>query len=78
MIIVMQPEADNAAIAAVEAKIRSHGLDVHISRVTVLLPEFVVRHWWGNILHNQTALLLKGRLLFRKGTVVTSLPYHLE
>jgi hypothetical protein len=44
----------------------------------VLLPEFVVRHWWGNVLHNQTALLLKGRLLFRKGTVVTSLPYHLE
>jgi amino acid transporter len=46
--------------------------------ITVLLPEFVVRHWWGNILHNQTALLLKGRLLFRKGTVVTSLPYHLD
>ena len=46
--------------------------------ITVLLPEFVVRHWWGNVLHNQTALLLKGRLLFRKGTVVTSLPYHLE
>ncbi|HEX9506322.1 MAG TPA: APC family permease [Acidimicrobiia bacterium] len=46
--------------------------------ITVLLPEFVVRHWWGNLLHNQTALLLKGRLLFRKGTVVTSLPYHLD
>ena len=46
--------------------------------ITVLLPEFVVRHWWGNLLHNQSALLLKGRLLFRKGTVVTSLPYHLE
>jgi amino acid transporter len=46
--------------------------------ITVLLPEFVVRHWWGNILHGQSALLLKGRLLFRKGTVVTSLPYHLE
>jgi amino acid transporter len=46
--------------------------------VTVVLPEFVVRHWWGNLLHGQSALLLKGRLLFRKGTVVTSLPYHLE
>ncbi|HXY92944.1 MAG TPA: APC family permease [Acidimicrobiia bacterium] len=46
--------------------------------ITVLLPEFVVSHWWGNLLHNQSALLLKGRLLFRKGTVVTSLPYHLE
>jgi amino acid transporter len=46
--------------------------------ITVLLPEFVVSHWWGNVLHNQTALMLKGRLLFRKGTVVTSLPYHLD
>jgi hypothetical protein len=46
--------------------------------ITVVLPEFVVRHWWGNLLHGQSALLLKGRLLFRKGTVVTSLPYHLE
>jgi amino acid transporter len=46
--------------------------------VTVLIPEFVVRHWWGHLLHNQTALLLKGRLLFRKGTVVTSIPYHVH
>jgi hypothetical protein len=44
----------------------------------VLIPEFVVDHWWGHLLHNQTALLLKGRLLFRKGTVVTSVPYHLH
>ena len=42
------------------------------------LPEFVVGSWWGQLLHNQSALLLKGRLLFRKGTVVTSVPYHLE
>jgi amino acid transporter len=46
--------------------------------VTVLIPEFVVDHWWGHLLHNQSALLLKGRLLFRKGTVVTSIPYHLH
>ena len=46
--------------------------------ITVVLPEFVVAHWWGNLLHNQNALLLKGRLLFRKGTVVTSVPYHLN
>ena len=44
--------------------------------VTVVLPEFVVRRWWEQLLHNQTALLLKGRLLFRKNTVVTSVPYH--
>ncbi len=46
--------------------------------VTVVIPEFVVSHWWSHILHNQSALFLKGRLLFRKGTVVTSVPYHLE
>ena len=44
--------------------------------ITVLIPEFVVKHWWGHLLHNQSALVLKGRLLFRKGTVVTSIPYH--
>ena len=48
------------------------------SVVTVVLPEFVVGSWWSQLLHNQSALILKGRLLFRKGTVVTSVPYHLE
>ena len=46
--------------------------------ITVVLPEFVVRTWWAHLLHNQSALLLKGRLLFRKGTVVTSVPYHID
>jgi hypothetical protein len=46
--------------------------------ITVIIPEFVVHHWWEHLLHNQSALFLKGRLLFRKGTVVTSVPYHVE
>jgi amino acid transporter len=46
--------------------------------VTVILPEFVLRRWWEQLLHNQTALLLKGRLLFRPNTVVVSVPYHIE
>jgi hypothetical protein len=46
--------------------------------ITVVLPEFVVSSWWGQLLHNQTALFLKGRLLFRPHTVVTSVPYHLD
>ncbi|MGH9009254.1 MAG: APC family permease [Acidimicrobiia bacterium] len=46
--------------------------------VTVLIPEVVVGRWWEQLLHNQTALFLKGRLLFRKGVVVTSVPYHLD
>jgi hypothetical protein len=45
--------------------------------LTVLLPEFVVSHWWEHILHNQTALQLKAALLFRPGIVVTNMPQHL-
>ncbi len=46
--------------------------------ITVVIPEFVVKHWWEHILHNQSALVLKGRLLFRRNTVVTSVPYHVD
>ncbi len=46
--------------------------------ITVVLPEFIARHWWEHLLHNQTALRIKAALLFRPGTVVTSVPYHLE
>jgi len=45
---------------------------------TVVLPEFVTEHWWGNLLHNQTALRLKATLLSRPKTVVISIPYHLD
>ena len=45
--------------------------------VTVYIPEYVVGHWWEHILHNQSALRLKGRLLFTPGVMVTSVPYHL-
>ena len=46
--------------------------------VTVLLPEFVPAKWWQHLLHNQSSLMLKGALLFKKGVIVTSVPYHLE
>ncbi len=46
--------------------------------VAVVIPEFIVRRWWEHLLHNQSALILKGRLLFRKNTVVTSVPYQLD
>ncbi len=45
--------------------------------VTVFIPEYVVGHWWEQILHNQSALRIKGRLLFTPGVMVTSVPYHL-
>ena len=47
-------------------------------KLTVLLPEIVPARWWHNLFHNQTSLVLKGALLFRKNIVVTSVPYHLE
>ncbi len=46
--------------------------------LTVILPEFVVAHWWEHLLHNQTALRLKAALFFRSGIVVTSIPQHLS
>jgi amino acid transporter len=46
--------------------------------VTIVIPEFVTRHWWQHLLHNQTAFLIKGTLLFRKNVVVTDVPYHLR
>jgi len=46
--------------------------------VTIVLPEFLPRRWWQHFLHNQTALLIKGALLFRKNTVVADVPYLLK
>ncbi|WP_344128450.1 APC family permease [Saccharopolyspora halophila] len=45
--------------------------------VTVFIPEYVVGHWWEQLLHNQSALRLKSRLLFQPGVMVTSVPWQL-
>lgn len=46
--------------------------------ITVILPEFVAAKWWQQILHNQTALLIRGILMFRKGVTVTSVRHFLD
>lgn len=46
--------------------------------VTVVLPEFVPARWWHHVFHNQSALLLKAALLFKRRVIVTSVPFHLE
>ena len=56
-------------------KIHARGDD---QMVTVVLPEFLPRRWWQHVLHNQTALLVKGALLFRTNTVVADVPYLLK
>jgi hypothetical protein len=46
--------------------------------VTVFVPEYVVGHWWESLLHNQTALRIKARLLFMPNVMMTSVPWQLE
>ncbi len=48
------------------------------SVVTVFIPEYVVGHWWEQVLHNQSALRIKARLLFEPGVMVTSVPWQLR
>ena len=45
--------------------------------IVVVLSEFVPRHWWEQLLHNQTSLRLKLRLFGRRNTIVADVPYHL-
>ena len=46
--------------------------------VTVFIPEYVVGHWWEQVLHNQSALRLKARLLFLPNVMMTSVPWQLN
>jgi len=48
----------------------------HVDVVTVIIPEFVVTHWWHRLLHNQSGLLLKLALMFEPGVVVTNVRYR--
>ncbi|MGW3624041.1 APC family permease [Streptomyces sp. NPDC000880] len=58
--------------------VRSIRLDSPRDVVAVFIPEYVVGHWWENVLHNQSALWLKSRLLFTPGVMVTSVPWQLS
>lgn len=46
--------------------------------ITIVVPEFVPRHWWAGLLHTQTALTLRMALLFHKDIVITSVPYQVD
>jgi amino acid transporter len=50
----------------------------HDEKVTIVLPQFVPQKWWQNLLHNQTAMLIRLAFLFRRDTIVTDVPYHLK
>jgi len=46
--------------------------------ITIVVPQFVPRRWWHNLLHAQTATWLRLALLFKPGIVVTDVPYLVE
>ena len=61
-------------LAYIDAVRETHPHDT----VTVILPEYVPRYWWENLIHNQTGLRIKTALLYRPGIVVASVPYHMQ
>ncbi len=77
LVVLQTPYRDitRAVLAYVDERRRDAGPhDV----LGVFVPEYVVGHWWEHLLHNQSALRLKTRLLFRPGVFVTSVPAHLR
>jgi nitrate reductase NapAB chaperone NapD len=46
--------------------------------VTVMIPQFITRSWWHNILHNQSSLLIRAYLFNRKDVTIATVPYHLK
>ncbi len=47
-------------------------------RVTVIIPQFIPKKGWHNILHNQSSLLIRAFLLYKRNVVITTVPYHLK
>ena len=70
----MPPKLTRPIIEHVKSLHRDSPRDV----VTVFIPEYVVGRWWEHLLHNQSALRLKARLLFEPGVMVTSVPWQLN
>lgn len=46
--------------------------------ITVVVPQFVSRHWWTGLLHSQTAFLLRMALLLRPGVIIIEVPYQVD
>ncbi|MFD0618772.1 APC family permease [Paenibacillus sp. GCM10027629] len=47
-------------------------------QVTVIIPQFIPKKGWHNILHNQSSLMIRAHLLFRRNVIITTVPYHLK
>ncbi|USB34553.1 APC family permease [Paenibacillus sp. YPG26] len=46
--------------------------------ITILIPQFITKHWWQNLLHNQSSLMIRAYLITRKDVVVATVPYHMD
>jgi len=76
--LVVLPSPDRSLIRPIVAYVDEIQRKAGVDFVTVVIPEFVPKRWWHHLLHNQSALLIKAAFLFRKGTIVCNVPYHLE
>jgi len=76
--LVVLPSPDRSLIRPLVAYVEDIQRKSRVDFVTVVIPEFVPKRWWQHLLHNQSALLIKAAFLFRKGTIVCNVPYHLE
>jgi len=76
LVILESPfrEISQPVISYIRSRRRNSPRDV----VTVFLPEYIVGRWWEHLLHNQSALRIKARLLFEPGVMVTSVPWQLR
>ncbi|RUT46340.1 APC family permease [Paenibacillus anaericanus] len=46
--------------------------------ITILIPQFITKHWWENLLHNQTSIMMRAYLIRNKNVIVTTVPFHLK
>lgn len=63
----------NKFVDTVERKARQSNY-----QVTVIIPQFIPKKWWHNLLHNQSGFQIRATLLFKKDVIITTVPYHLK
>lgn len=76
--LVVLPSPDRSLVRPMLAYVDEVQRRTGVDFVTVVVPEFVPKRWWHHLLHNQSALLIKAAFLFRRGTIVCNVPYHLD
>jgi hypothetical protein len=76
--LVILPSPDRSLLRPVQRFIDHVTRSCADNRMTIVIPELVPAKWWHHLLHNRPARLLKAAVLFRKGKIVISVPYHLD